>query len=113
VLFRSRVFTGDALLIGDCGSTDEPGSDPGVLYDSLTRRLLALPDEVLVYPARDCSGRRVSCMGEEREVNPKLKGTTRDEFIALQTGTPRPGAAGRDTDMAASSADSVLVATNR
>lgn len=112
-LWRDRVFTGDALLIGDCGSTDEPGSDPGVLYDSLTRRLLALPDEVLVYPARDCSGRRVSCMGEEREVNPKLKGTTRDEFIALQTGTPRPGAAGRDADMAASSADSVLVATNR
>ncbi|MDD5296377.1 MAG: MBL fold metallo-hydrolase [Rhodocyclaceae bacterium] len=90
-LWRDRVFTGDALLIGGCGATDEEGSDPGALYDSLTRRLLALPDEILVYPAHDCSGRRVSCIGEEREANPKLKGTTRDEFIALQMGMPRAG----------------------
>lgn len=92
-LWRDRVFTGDALLIGDCGATDEVGSDPGILYDSLTRRLLALPDEVLVYPAHDGKGRRVSCIGEEREGNSKLKGTTRDEFIALQMGGERPGLA--------------------
>jgi len=91
-LWRDRVFTGGAPLIGDCGTTDEAGSDAGMLYDSLTRRLLALPDEVLVYPGHDCSGRRVSCIGEEREANPKLKGTTRDEFIALQTGGERSGA---------------------
>jgi len=83
-LWRDRVFSGDALLIGDCGATDEPDSDPGMLFDSLARRLLTLPDETLVYPAHDFSGRRVSCIGEERENNPKLTGMTRDEFIRRQ-----------------------------
>lgn len=83
-LWRDRVFSGDSLLIGDCGATDGTDADPGILYDSLTRRLLSLPDETLIYPAHDFSDRYVSCIGEQRRSNPKLKGTTRDEFIALQ-----------------------------
>lgn len=86
--WRDRVFTGHGLLIGDCGSTDDEGADAGVLYDSLTRRLLSLPDETLVYPGRGEAGRRVSCIGEERQGNRKLSGTTRDEFIALQQASP-------------------------
>jgi sulfur dioxygenase len=83
-LWRDRVFSGDTLLIGDCGATDALDSDPGMLFDSLTRRLLTLPDETLVYPAHDFSGRRVSCIGEAREKNPKINGITRDEFIRRQ-----------------------------
>lgn len=81
-LWRDRVFTGDALLIGDCGASSTDGGDAGLLFDSVTRKLLTLPDETLIYPAHDCAGRRVSCIGEQREANPKLAGTTRDEFIA-------------------------------
>ncbi len=87
--WRDRVFTGDCLLIGDCGHTDEHGSDAGTLYDSLTRRLFTLPDETLVYPGHDCLGRRVSCIGEEKQNNQKLLGTTRDEFIAMHTNLSR------------------------
>jgi glyoxylase-like metal-dependent hydrolase (beta-lactamase superfamily II) len=83
-LWRDRVFCGDALLIGDCGSTDEAGSDPGALFDSLTRRLFTLPDETLVYPAHDHAGRCVSCIGEQRYTNPRLTGATRDEFISAR-----------------------------
>lgn len=81
-LWRDRVFTGDALLIGDCGNTDGTGSDPGALFDSLTRRLLTLPDDTLVYPAHDFCGRRVSSIAEQRSANPRLTGATRDEFIS-------------------------------
>lgn len=81
-LWRDRVFTGDALLIDDCGV---PGTgDAGLLYDSVTRKLLTLPDETLVYPAHDAGGRRVSSIAEQRETNPKFAGITRDEFIAQQ-----------------------------
>lgn len=88
-LWRDRAFTGDALLIGDCGSTDDSGSDPGQLFDSLTRRLLCLPDETLVYPAHDDSGRCVSCIGEQRHTNARLTGTSRDEFISAQRSPAR------------------------
>jgi glyoxylase-like metal-dependent hydrolase (beta-lactamase superfamily II) len=79
-------------LIGDCGATDAADSDAGMLFDSLTRRLLTLPDETLVYPAHDFFGRRVSCIGEARENNPKLTGITRDEFILRQRQGVMPAA---------------------
>ncbi|HEX8963454.1 MAG TPA: MBL fold metallo-hydrolase [Rhodocyclaceae bacterium] len=85
-LWRDRAFTGDALLIGDCGA---PGTnDAGLLFDSVTRKLLTLPDETLVYPAHDFNGRRVSSIGEQREANPRFAGITRDEFIAKQEQSP-------------------------
>ena len=102
-LWRDRLFSGDALLIGGCGRTDLPDSNAGQLYDSLTRRILTLPDETLVYPGRDGGGRRVTCIGEEREHNPSVTGRTRDEFVAgmarlnpgrasrSESSLPRPG----------------------
>lgn len=85
-LWRDRAFTGDALLIGDCGA---PGAhDAGLLFDSVTRKLLTLPDETLVYPAHDFNGRRVSSIGEQREANPRFAGITRDEFIAKHAPSP-------------------------
>jgi glyoxylase-like metal-dependent hydrolase (beta-lactamase superfamily II) len=82
-LWRDRAFTGDALLIGDCGHAGT--GDAGLLFDSVTRKLLTLPDETLVYPAHDFAGRHVSSIGEQRETNPRFAGITRDEFIAKQS----------------------------
>lgn len=91
-LWRDRLFTGDALLIGGCGRTDFQGGDAGQLYDAITQRLFTLPGETLVYPGHDYRGRRVSCIAEERETNPRLAGKSRDEFIALMgaLNLPRP-----------------------
>ncbi|THF66636.1 MBL fold metallo-hydrolase [Pseudothauera nasutitermitis] len=90
--WRDRLFTGDALLIGGCGRTDFQGGDAGALYDSLTTRLFTLPGETLVYPAHDYQGRRVSCIAQERDTNPRLAGKTRDQFIQLmgELNLPRP-----------------------
>lgn len=79
-LWRDRLLTGDALLIGDCS----PALEARLLYDSIMNRLFSLPDETLVFPAHDFTHRRVSCIGEERERNRALAGVTRDEFIARQ-----------------------------
>ncbi len=81
-VWRDRVFTGDALLIDGCGAAAD--GEAGLLFDSVTKKLLTLPDETLVYPAHDFSGRRVSCIGEQRDANPSFAGITRDEFIAQQ-----------------------------
>ncbi len=78
-----RVFTGDALLINGCGRTDFQGGDAATLYDSITTRLFTLPDETLVYPGHDYAGRRVSSIGEQKAINPRLAGKTRDEFIHI------------------------------
>jgi glyoxylase-like metal-dependent hydrolase (beta-lactamase superfamily II) len=100
-LWQDRVFTGDALLIGDCGHTDLPGGDAGTLYDSVTRRLFTLPGETLVYPGHDRRGRTVSTIAEEREHNPHFAGRSRDEFITLMATAAATGAAAGPAEPAA------------
>jgi len=71
---RSRVFTGDALLIRGCGRTDfQQGSAP-TLYRSVRDQIFSLPDDCLVYPGHDYRGLAASSVGEEREFNPRLGG---------------------------------------
>lgn len=92
------VLTGDTLFIGDVGRPDLMAS-VGVtarqlasqLYDSLREKLLALPDDTLVYPAhgagslcgRNLSSDTVSTIGRERAYNYALKPMTRAAFIKL------------------------------
>ncbi|MBL8492069.1 MAG: MBL fold metallo-hydrolase [Rhodocyclaceae bacterium] len=83
-LWRDRAFVGDLLPGYGADAAEHGEEDPGSRYDSLVRKLLALPDETLVYPAHGIAGRRVTCVGEQRDANPALTGASRDEFIAHQ-----------------------------
>ena len=75
-----RIFTGDALLIEGTGRSDLPSGNPDQLYDSLFGRLLALPDETLVYPAHEYKGRDHSTIGHEKAHNPRLAKSDRAAF---------------------------------
>jgi glyoxylase-like metal-dependent hydrolase (beta-lactamase superfamily II) len=91
------VLTGDALLVGDAGRPDlhahgreTPEEMARVLYRSLTERLLALPDHLLLYPGhyagsvcgRGLSGNPASTIGFERRHNQALQFVSEDAFIA-------------------------------
>jgi hydroxyacylglutathione hydrolase len=91
------VLTGDALLIGDVGRPDlHAGAGQAVedmaraLYRSLTERLLALPDQLVLYPAhysgsvcgRGLSSNPISTIGFERRHNPALRFDGEDAFVA-------------------------------
>lgn len=79
----THLLTGDALFIRGCGRTDFQGGDAGVLYDRVTQRLFSLPDETLVYPGHDYKGQTASTIGEEKRLNPRFAGRTREEFIVF------------------------------
>ena len=94
------VLTGDTLFIGDVGRPDlraalgwsatELG---GMLFDSLHTKLLALPDESLVYPAHGAgslcgkalSKETVSTLGEQRRSNYALQPMSKEAFIQVVT----------------------------
>ncbi|HEV2197933.1 MAG TPA: MBL fold metallo-hydrolase [Candidatus Acidoferrum sp.] len=94
------VLTGDTLFIGDVGRPDlraalgwsatELGS---LLFDSLHNKLLALPDESLVYPAHGAgslcgkalSKETVSTLGEQRRLNYALQPMSKEAFIHVVT----------------------------
>jgi hydroxyacylglutathione hydrolase len=95
------VFSGDSLLIGDVGRPDLHVAGDGrgqarLLYASL-RRLLELPDHVVLHPShyggsvcgRGLSGNPFSSIGFERAHNPLLAMTDADAFAdALVAETP-------------------------
>jgi len=92
------VLTGDTLFVGDVGRPDFGGTDAGrELYGSL-QRLMALSDDVEVYPAhisgspcgRAMSGKPSSTIGFERRNNPALQHRDSDAFVAaLFEGLPQ------------------------
>ncbi|NLE45376.1 MAG: MBL fold metallo-hydrolase [Chloroflexi bacterium] len=63
------IFVGDALFAGGVGRTDLPGSDSAVLAHSILDVLLALPDEVIVYPGHGPA----TTIGREKRSNPWLQ----------------------------------------
>ncbi|KUP97136.1 MBL fold metallo-hydrolase [Thermobifida cellulosilytica] len=94
------VLTGDALFIGDVGrpdllaslgfTADELGR---MLYDSVQRKLMGLPDEVRVFPAhgagsacgKNLSTERWSTIGEQRRTNYACRPMDEETFLALVT----------------------------
>lgn len=110
------VLTGDTLFVGDAGRPDltagEAGDSDGetpaqaateaarTLHASL-QRLLALPNDLEVYPAhfagsacgRAMSGKPNSTLGFERRFNPALRLDDPDKFITFMlTDLPAPPA---------------------
>ena len=94
------ILTGDTLFIGDVGRPDlraglgwSATDLGGMLFDSLHKKLLALPDQSLVYPAhgagslcgRALSKETVSTLGEQRRVNYALQPMSKEAFIQVVT----------------------------
>ncbi len=94
------VLTGDTLFVGDVGRPDlrvalgwSATDLGGLLYESLRTKLLALPDQSLVYPAHGAGslcgkalGRETfSTIGEQRRSNYALQPMTKERFVELVT----------------------------
>jgi hydroxyacylglutathione hydrolase len=79
-LVDGRLVSGDTLFIRSCGRTDLPGSDPKEMYDSLTRRLGALPDDTVVFPGHNYGGVSTT-IGQEKRHNPMMRFASMAEFL--------------------------------
>src|SRR5205809_4936562 len=107
------VFSGDSLLIGDVGRPDlhvagDAERQARLLQRGL-RRLLELPDHVVLYPShyggsvcgRGLSGNPVSSIGFERSHNPMLAIADADAFAAALLADAPPPPTGQDEIVAA------------
>ena len=82
-LMNDRVFTGDTLLINGTGRTDFQNGSPHDAYDSLFNRLLKLPEKTLVYPAHDYNGKKNSTIENEKNNNPRLQVSSKEEYAEI------------------------------
>ena len=82
-LMGDRVFTGDTLLISGTGRTDFQNGSAHDAYNSLFGKLLKLPEETLVYPAHDYNGKKNSTIGNEKNNNPRLQVSSKEEYAEI------------------------------
>ncbi|MFJ7279861.1 rhodanese-like domain-containing protein [Kitasatospora sp. NPDC098663] len=110
------VLTGDALFVGDVGRPDLLASVGvtaeelgAMLYDSVHRKLMGLPDETLVFPAhgagsacgKNLSTEKQSTIGAQRRTNYACQPMDQDEFVRLVTAgqSAAPAYFGHDADL--------------
>jgi hydroxyacylglutathione hydrolase len=116
------VFTGDTLFVGDVGRPDLSGDHTpqqlaALLYQSLHKKLLTLPDDTEIFPAhgagslcgRQMGSERSSTIGKQRRTNYALLARSEEEFIHLLTDSlpPRPEYFGRDVELNRHGASSI------
>jgi glyoxylase-like metal-dependent hydrolase (beta-lactamase superfamily II) len=113
------VFTGDSLLVGDVGRPDlhvagDAAGQARLLHSSL-RRLLELPDHVVLYPShyggsvcgRGLSGNPFSSIGFERIHNEMLAFADPDEFTTALLADMPPRPTGQEQIVASNRSGSV------
>lgn len=95
------LFSGDTLFLGDVGRPDlaQKAADmtqdqlAGLLYESLTNKIMPLSDEVTVYPAHGAGSacgknmmkETVDSLGNQKKMNYALNQPNKEAFIAAVT----------------------------
>jgi hydroxyacylglutathione hydrolase len=93
------IFTGDTLFVGDVGRPDLSSGNlakeelAGMLYDSLRKKIIPLPDDVIVYPAhgpgsscgKNLGPNTYSTIADEKQSNYALQPLSKEEFIKSVT----------------------------
>ena len=79
---EGHVISGDTLFINSCGRTDLPGSDSAQMYESLTQRLGALPDDTRLLPGHNYGG-AASTIGAQKNENPFMRFASLGDFLRV------------------------------
>lgn len=95
---EQAIFSGDTLFLGDVGRPDLAQKAAnmtqeqlaGLLYESLTQKILPLPDDIIVYPAhgagsacgKNMQKETVDTLGNQKKNNYALKQPNKEAFIS-------------------------------
>ncbi len=93
------IFTGDTLFVGDVGRPDLSSGNMSsedlaeIMFETLTKQIIPLPDNVIVYPAhgpgsscgKNIGSNTLSTIGEERKNNHALQPQSKEAFVKSVT----------------------------
>jgi hydroxyacylglutathione hydrolase len=82
-LVDGLLVSGDTLFLDGCGRTDLPGGDAEAMYESITQRLAAVPDDTVLFPGHLYSPEPSATMGETRRRNYVFRFSTRDAWLSM------------------------------
>jgi len=81
-LVEGCLVSGDTLFLDGCGRTDLPGSDPALMYESLST-LNQLPSSTIIFPGHRYSPPPSESLEEIRQHNFVLKPMSREQWMTI------------------------------
>lgn len=85
------AIVGDTLFAGGLARADFRGSDPALLYESVTKRLMTLPSDTIVFPGHGYADILFTTVGKERAANPALRFSDAAAYLRSLNLTPGAG----------------------
>ncbi|MBI3602146.1 MAG: MBL fold metallo-hydrolase [Candidatus Omnitrophica bacterium] len=85
-LSQEQLICGDTLFVDGCGRCDLPGSDPKIMYNSLTNVLMKLPDNTVIYPGHNYGPTPTDTLSHQKQTNPYLQCKNLQEFLSERMG---------------------------
>jgi glyoxylase-like metal-dependent hydrolase (beta-lactamase superfamily II) len=81
-LVDGKVISGDTMFIDACGRVDFPGGNAEQMYYSLTQKLMALPEDTVLYPGHNYAPLTHATIGAQKKTNPYLRFSSLKQFMA-------------------------------
>jgi glyoxylase-like metal-dependent hydrolase (beta-lactamase superfamily II) len=83
IVDKKALLTGDTLFIGDCGRTDLPGGSLETMFQTLQKKIMSLPDDLIVFPGHDYGEKPFDSLGNQKRTNKTLRARTLQEFSQI------------------------------
>jgi glyoxylase-like metal-dependent hydrolase (beta-lactamase superfamily II) len=84
--YEDVLITGDAIFIDGCGRCDLPGGDARVMYNSLYKIIMKLPDTTILFTGHNYGPIPYDTLGSQKETNPYLTCSSEQEFLQQRMG---------------------------
>jgi len=80
-LLNDSLFTGDSVFIGRTGRTISYGSNVRTLYESVYKKILTLPQNIIIFPGHDYGPKPYCSINENIKISPLLQAKNEDDFV--------------------------------
>lgn len=85
-IHKNVMICGDALFIDGCGRCDLPGGDPRVMYHTLYKIIMSLPDDTIIFPGHNYGPTPYATLKQQKKTNPYLTCRSEEEFLIHRMG---------------------------
>jgi hydroxyacylglutathione hydrolase len=80
-LLHGNLVSGDTLFLDGCGRCDLPGGDAEIMFDTISNKLLKLPDSTIIYPGHNYHHLDCDSLQNQKQTNHYLRCNNLHEFI--------------------------------
>ncbi|MBV7339108.1 MBL fold metallo-hydrolase [Chloroflexi bacterium TSY] len=85
-LHGNQLIAGDTIFIDGCGRCDLPGSDVEAMYNSIHNKVMALPDDTVIYPGHNYGPKPSDTLANQKKTNRFMLAKTKEAFIKERMG---------------------------